>query len=352
VKRAALVLVLLCACKEQKPRPNATPAPAPTRTAPAASAAPRAPTPAPITVASTDAGACERLASTQSDEDSTNFSCVAVEKHTFCMDKEGRVERRARAGAPEARVVANARPGTRMAAADVAGHEVLGFLAERKTSEGLVLVAYASVDGAAPVRVSEDGAGATTVDVAPRGKGGLLAYIDARSAMAPVHARALIEKDGGLEIGKDAVVFLGGAPDPFVSGVLATGGDRAYFLLPIAKDASTFGMAIVNLHDPPRDDEPVVWSMYPNGLDPAPISATHGIEPIRVARVMPKAAGVDAARVVELGTIGKDGAFGTYGVVAEHPSITRVAVGSDPGGRIRLARGDDYFTAVDTLRCP
>jgi hypothetical protein len=280
------------------------------------------------------------------------WTCAETQNHVYCIEPQGRIERRARGRAEPPRVVASGRPGTRISAADVAGHEVLAFLDDRKTSEGILLTAVASIDGATPVRISDDGAGATSVDVAPRGSGGLVAYVDARGAMTPVHVRTLSAHNDTLELGKDAVVFLGGAPDPFVAGALATGVDRAYFVLPIAKDASTFGMAIVALDDPPHDDEPVVWSMYPNGLDPAPVSATHGTEPIRVARVRPKEGALDAPRVVELGTLTKDGAFAAYDVVAEQASITRLLVSGDNAGLLRVTHGDSRSGLVNLLRCP
>jgi hypothetical protein len=306
-----------------------------------------------VVAPSVDAGACERLASTQPAPDGIAWACADTDKHVYCMDAQGRIERRARAGTDAPRLVASGRPGTRIAAADVAGHEVVLFLDNRKTSEGIVMQAFASIDGAAPARVSEDGAGATSVDVAPRGKAGIIAYVDARGAMAPVHARSLVDRYGALELGKDAVVFLGGAPDPFVAGVLATAGDRAYFLLPIAKEASTFGMAIVTIDDPPRDDEPVTWSMYRAGLDPAPIAATRGAGPIRVARVQPRAIGLGVPRDLELGTITAQATFATYGFITENSAVARLAIYGGSDGKVRVARADARGgTLVDTLRCP
>jgi hypothetical protein len=170
--------------------------------------------------------------------------------------------------------------------------------------------------------------------------------------MAPVHARPIRTTDGKLELGKDAVVFLGGAPDPYVAGALATSPDAAYYLLPIARDASTFGMAIITLDDPPRDDEPVSWSMYPFGLDPAPIAATRGTSPIRVARVYPRAAGLRAPRAIELGRVDPGGAFASFGVVAEDPAVARVSIATDSAGGVLLAYEARSAAAVLRLRCP
>ena len=58
--------------------------------------------------------------------------------------------------------------------------------------------------------------------------------------MTPVHARPATEKNGKLLLAKDAVVFVGGAPDARVAGVLAVSSDAAFFLMPMAKDLRRF----------------------------------------------------------------------------------------------------------------
>ena len=59
----------------------------------------------------------------------------------------------------------------------------------------------------------------------------------------------------------------------------------------------------------PVVDAPTAWSMYPNGLDPAPIAATRGVTPIRVARVRPVDARPDSPRdVTEIGKLDDKGA--------------------------------------------
>jgi hypothetical protein len=284
------------------------------------------------------------------DQDAGAFptaGCAATKNHLYCADPKGKIERR---DAPWT-VVANARPGTRPVATEFGDHEIVAWLADRQTSEGVMLQAFASIDGAPPVRISEDGAGATSVDVAARGRAAIIGYVDARGAMAPVHARVVTDKNGKAELGKDAVIFLGGAPDPFVGGALGTTPDQAFFVLPIARDATTFGMAVIRIDDPPREDEPVTWAMYPHGLDPAPISVTHGIAPIRIARVVPTAAGPHAARAVELGRVDPSGAFASLGIVAERDTCTRVALVVEPQGTLLLLHDDGQEPALERLRC-
>ena len=354
------LVVLGVGCKD-KP----TPTPTPTGFAPPTLAGSRSaiqssepptprPTPTPPTPWDAGKSACVQQAGAISPRAGFRDGTVAqTAKHTYTLHDDGLLEI-ADKGAAVGKKLANARPGTRIAAAQFGEHEIVTFLGNKKTSEGIMTQAFASIDGEAPARISEDGAGATTVDVAPRGRAAVVGYIDARSAMAPVHARIVSDKDGKAEVGKDAVVFVGGAPDPHVSGVLATSPDAAYFVLPIARDTTTFGMAIIQIDDPPREDAPVTWSMYPYGLDPAPITASRDVVPIHVARVVPRAGGPRAPRGIELGQILPGGAFRSLGMVVEQSEARYVGLDIDPSAprAPKLKYGDaDTLTSL-TLACP
>jgi hypothetical protein len=181
----------------------------------------------------------------------------------------------------------------------------------------------------------------------------VFAYIDARSAMTPVHARPAVAKDGKLSLGKDAVVFVGGAPDARVAGVLGVSSDgAAYFIMPMAKETTSFGMAIIKLDDPPTIDEPVTWSMYPNGIDPAPIAATREGSPIRVVRVLPQTNDPSGPRLVELGDIDSAGGFRSLGAIAEPLHALYVDVAVDKYGGVWTQHGDTTQNTIERRKCP
>jgi hypothetical protein len=245
----------------------------------------------------------------------------------FCAANDG-VIRRYRLGAggtPSVGTeVAKSRPGTRIVAASFGpkGAEsiALAYLAERVTSEGLVTEAFLLVDDAPPVRVSEDGSGATFVDIAPRGDALVVLSVDGRMAMTPVHARIVRKPARGGADGErrfvledDAVLFVGGAAERRTSAKLAIGAPAAaqaktFALIAVARDASEFGMAAIPIGPAPRDDTEPTWSPYPNGLDPAPIAATRS-GPLVVVRTRPETERPGAMRLVELGTLDAVGAF-------------------------------------------
>jgi hypothetical protein len=271
--------------------------------------------------------------------------CATAGKYVFCMDREGAVRRSSLDGRGGSKVVARAKPGTRISAAMLGDdHTVLAYLDERKTTEGFVWEAYVVGDEGPDVqRLSEDGSGATFVDLASRGNDVLAMLVDARSALTPVHARVLTWDKDKPKIGADAVVFVGGPPERRTAGALATDSAGGSFsLVPLAYDEG-FGLGIINIGKTPSVDAPVLWSKYPNGLDPASVAATRGVTPIRVARVRPAEATPESLRVLELGRIEPDGRFTPQGVIAGDRSILDVAVSADKYGALWV-----YYTIGDT----
>jgi hypothetical protein len=276
--------------------------------------------------------------------------CAIAGERIFCPDRTGAVHRVNAAG--EDRVVASSRTGTRVAAGMLGGtHTGVAYLASRKTSEGWVSEAWLAVDDDVPLRLSEDGSGATSLAVAQRESSLLALTVDARSALTAMHARS-VAYDRGLRLGEDVVVFVGGPGDRRTAAALAlpiTG--PAWALLPIARDVGSFGLATVRLDEPPRVDEPVVWSMYPNGLDPAPVAAAARGGRTWVARVRPRAADPSSSLVLELGDLATDGGFVVRDVVATAGTPRDVALTHDSHGALWVAWVDTSGSWVERLAC-
>jgi hypothetical protein len=277
--------------------------------------------------------------------------CAIAGDVVFCPDRSGAIHRTTLAGEGD-RVVASSRTGTRVAAAAIgATHTVLAYLASRRTSEGWVSEAWAEVDDGSPQRLSEDGSGATAVDLAPHGSSLMALTVDARAALTAMHARS-VGYEGGLRLGEDAVVFVGGPGDRRTAAVLALPpSGPGWALLPIAKDVSEFGLALVRLDDPPRVDEPTVWSMYPNGLDPAPIAAAPGNGRTWVARVRPREAVPGAARDLEVGELAPEGGFIPRHTVPTGDSPSDVGLALDSRGALWISWLDASGSWVERLIC-
>jgi hypothetical protein len=217
---------------------------------------------------------------------------------------------------------------------------VYGFLADRKTTEGATTLAFAGLDDATPIQLSEEGSGATFITLATRGDDAVAMYIDARRVLTPVHARVLSLGDK-LALGPDAVVFVGSGTDGRTPAALARGATgHELALLPLDKDERSFGMAAIRIEDKPRDDSDTVWSVYPAAMERAAIACTQGTHPIHVLRTRPADAQPKAKTVLELGEVDLAGAFKTLCTIAESKSIVDPAILADPSGALWLAYTD------------
>ena len=277
-------------------------------------------------------------------------SCAAAGTFVFCTNSAGEIRRYRTGVAVESdNFVARARPGALVSAALVNGHTVVAYLRDRMTSEGNTSEAYVETDDGTESRLSEDGAGATSVALAPRGEGAIAVYVDARRAMTPVHARTLTVTPK-LALGKDAVLFVAGTAETNTRAMLGVKNKTAYALLPVAHDLA-FGLASVKIDGEPATDAKATWSDYPNGLDPAPIAATAD-GALVVARVRPSAAKFGSPRVLELGTFDDQGAFAPYGIFPTTGSPTDVAMASDGATGAAIAYTDASGGQAIRVSCP
>jgi hypothetical protein len=283
----------------------------------------------------------------------TSPPCAVAGAFSFCMDPGGAIHKRPLESEGRDVVVARGRPGTVFAAELIDSiHIVVAYLADRNTTEGVVSAAFASLDDGPPIRLSDEGTGTTYLALAPRGTGLLVFLVDGRVAMTPAHARALTVAQGKLAVGEDAVLFVGGGAEANTRGALGTSANGAAFaLLPVGGETG-FGMASIRIDDPPHIDEPTTWSLYLNGLDPAPIAATRGTSPIRVARVRPLEKAADGPRGLELGRLDDAGAFISYGLVGSKGRVRSAALTVDKAGMLWLAFTDGAGTWLERRTCP
>lgn len=290
----------------------------------------------------------ERLALGEPAERATAPGCASAGGFLFCMSADGALHRTTLAGEGDT-VIGSGRAGASIAASVIGpGHTVAAYLVDRKTTEGIVTMAFAALDDGPPVQLSEDGSGATFVALAPRADQVVAMYIDARRALTPLHARVLSVKAGKLELDRDAVLFVGEGTEGRTSGAMVVGpSGPAYGLLPIFKDTTTFGLASIRIDERPRDDAEVTWSPYPGGLDSAPVAATSGVSPMRVLRVLPTSSEPKARKALELGEIEPHGAWKPLCVVAERGSFNDVGLLADRFGTLWITYTDGDGTWIE-----
>jgi hypothetical protein len=382
VRRAIVLFLVFAACKDDK---KPAPAPIVSASTPVVSSAPIttstetvaiAPMPlgdggactidvgplqmdfkGPAAIAATDKGALvagndkgtphtvtienKKASSGPGDLQTSRVPCAIAKGTAYCPADDGTIKS-----------VGKSRPGTKIAAAEIGGHAVVAFISERKTTEGMTQTAEVWSDDGQTQRLSEEGNGATFVDLAPRDGEIVSMMIDAHMGMTPVHARTM-QFAGKLSLGADTVLMIAGNAEVNTGGALATRHDKgpSFALVPIAKDISAFGVVAIRVEAPPKVDAKTEWSLYENGLDPAPIAAAHDAARMIVARVRPTGKEARSPRVLELGTLDQEGKFTSLGIVATHGSPRDVAMSADKQG-IWLAYTDQQATWVDHRVCP
>ena len=290
--------------------------------------------------------------------------CEMAGRWAYCQAAGGIVYRTT-LGTTDTKQIAKSQPSTRISAAALGpDHAVLGTLDARRTTEGVMMQAFVTLDDGETTRLSEDGAGATVLQLVARGDRAVALYLDARMAMLPVHARPMSLRGKELALADDAVVFVGGPPERGIELTPAVAGTSVFALVPTARETADFGMAAIRIAESPKDDVQPSWSLYPNGLDPAPIAATttttagerrdggSGGPSAWVARVRPSERAVGAPRIVELGRLDAAGAFTSLGAISTGKRVTDMAITADAYGAVWILYGDTNATWLERRVCP
>lgn len=281
--------------------------------------------------------------------------CELAGKFVYCPGQGGTITR-ATLGHSDFKTIPHAkiRNGTRIAAALLdAEHSVVGWLESRQTTEGPMLKAFAAVDESEPERLSEDGAGATSLRFLHRKSGPVAVYLDTRVNQVPVHARPVALKDNALALGTDVVLAVGGVPERGIDFEVGVVGERGFAFIPMPKETLEFGMAIIPVEDPPKEDVGVAWSLYPNGIDPAPMATApmKNEKGAYLVRARPREKAVGSPRILELGKIDAMGVYTSLGEIAPAKNVTDVTAIEDTAGSVWILYGDSTVTYLERRVC-
>jgi len=198
---------------------------------------------------------------------------------------------------------------------------------------------------------SSDGSGASSVALARAGGRTVGISLDARSAMSPVHARTIdVGSAGAPRLGPDVVLLVGPSPEGHTEIAAASGRDGPIALVPFARDTTSFGLASIFVGDEPHLDAPVHWSMYPNGIEPAPVAAAVFCGHTWAAYARPSAATPNAQTVLVLAPVDR-GAFGTEIIAGQGFDFTTIAMAARDDGGAWLAWVGNGRSWVRGIRC-
>lgn len=220
----------------------------------------------------------------------------------------------------------------------------------RPEKEDAPLVARLWVEGAPSLRITSEGNSTHSVSLVQTETGVLALSVEARMAMTPVHARRIGFPGGAPELGDDVVVWVGGGIQPLTEmTVLPSGAQGLYGFIPHERSISEFGIARLDIGMSPTMDTKATWMLYPNGIDPAPVAASHLCGAPVLLHATPETRAPDSPQELVLRTVGGPSASRPVRVASAR-AFYFVSIAEIEGGALAVWVTDEA-TSATTLRC-
>jgi hypothetical protein len=248
-------------------------------------------------------------------------------------------------------LVRGARPGARVSVIHTAGRDLVGYIAGQEDEAlGFVWAEGTRFGAAEVVRLTPEGAAATSITLVPTSPHPHAVLLEGRTGMSPVHLRRLLVTARRVTTEADEVVWVGPGSHPLTELVsLPAGGGQVLSLVATAKDVTHFGLAQLRLD--PEANGPVepTWRPYPNGLDPAPVAATRFCGGDFAVYAIPQHEKPHAPQDLVLAPI-VHGQLGPEEVLAHSRAYNDISVAEVDGGAL-LAWTADHRTWAMVIGC-
>lgn len=212
-----------------------------------------------------------------------------------------------------------------------------------------VTIAKLWSESSPPLNLTPAGAAASSVALTSIGNDVIAWSMEGRTGMSPVHAREVRFQGNSPQLQEDRVVWVGGASQPFSEIVALPAGPElpARALLATEQDVSHFGLLTLTL-TVGAESQPS-WSLYPNGIDPAPVAAAQMCGHSVIARVKPQSAQGATPQELELLTAEATTASPPL-IIAYAQRFFDVSLATLADGALLVTVADERTWAT-TLRC-
>jgi hypothetical protein len=220
----------------------------------------------------------------------------------------------------------------------------------RPPKEDAPLVAKLWVEGAEPEVLTAEGNSTHSVSLVSTEDGVLAISVQARMAITPVHVRRIRFAADKPVLGEDVVVWVGGGIQPLTEmSVLRSGKADLWGFLPHERSITEFGLARLDITTTPTMDTATSWTLYPNGIDPAPVAVGHVCgEPV-LLYATPETAAPESRQELVLRAV-RDVTGERRQRIAEARAFVEVSLSEVPGGAL-AAWVVDEGTVARTVRC-
>lgn len=212
-----------------------------------------------------------------------------------------------------------------------------------------VTIAKLWSESSPPLSLTPAGAAASSVALTSSGDDVIAWSMEGRTGMSPVHVREVHFQGNTPQLQEDRVVWVGGASQPFSEIVALPAGAEtpARALLATEQDVSHFGLLTLTLSGG-TESQPS-WSLYPNGIDPAPVASAHLCGHTVIVRVKPQSAQGATPQELELVTADANSASPPL-IIAYAQRFFDVSLATLADGALLVTVADERTWAT-TLRC-
>jgi hypothetical protein len=252
-------------------------------------------------------------------------------------------------GPPE--VLADARDNARVSALPATSERpaAVAFIKDAESPTGSA-TAMLWVEGGDVVRLSPDGTGASSVSMAESGGEVLVAVLDGRTGMTPVHVRKITFTSKRATLGENIVAWVAGPAQPTTELTLLATAKDAWIFSPLERATTRFGLAAVHIGTAPKMGSPVEWRMYPNGIDPAPVATVHACGRELLIYAVPSSETPGAEQELRLAESGSGGLSGSD-LLAKAPTIRGVTASGDAASLVVVYAANGRTWAL-SAPCP
>lgn len=269
--------------------------------------------------------------------------------HLYWINQQGQLLRSSLKKLTHVEVLAHsAYPGSRVSALSVRGRDLVAFLSadqERPRAtlwyEGTQNTALASVDAST----------ASSVQLVSGSPHPRLFILEGRSGMSPLHVRSVQLSASALSLGEDQVIWVGPGANSFTEiQALARPKNETSLFLAASREVTEFGLAHLSLTNDSQLRTAPLWQIYPNGIDPAPVTSASLCGRDYVLYVQPSEAAPRSPQELRIAQLGAGPPASTE-ILARSRAFNDVSIASRPGGAV-LSWTADRRTWGLLLHCP
>lgn len=212
------------------------------------------------------------------------------------------------------------------------------------------MIARLWIDGLGTLTLSPEGTTANTVALTSHGSGWLALYLESRTGMSPLHARAINWVNSTAKAGNDFIAWVAGSAQPMTMVRAINAPQVPFAFMPIERDISRFGLARIRVEEKSSQDPEVNWRDYPNGVDPALVATAWVCGKPTVLYSRPSSSTPHAPQELHLAEITQEG-LGPSLLIGASRGYSDLSVAAlDPAGAL-VTFVADHRTWARRLRC-